>query len=91
MVQDDSKGILSTNSLGGDLNHFLERLSLMEYLFLPRNKYSLYSIDEKISLLEDGMEENLDQWRSILANIDERYERFCELTAFSTVRMQAQS
>ena len=77
--------------LGGDLNHLLERLSLMEYLFLPRNKYFLDSIDEKISSLENGMEENLDQWRTILANIDEQYDPFCELTAFTTVRMQAQS
>ena len=77
--------------LGGDLNHLLERLSLMEYLFLPRNKYFLDSIDEKISFLEDGMEGNLDQWRTILANLDERYDQFCELTAFTTVRMQAQS
>ena len=37
------------------------------------------------------MEGNLDQWKLILANIDERYEQFCELTAFSTVRMQAQN
>ena len=63
----------------------------MEYLFLPRNKYFLDSIDEKISFLEDGMEGNLDQWRTIRANLDERYDQFCELTAFTTVRMQAQS
>ena len=37
------------------------------------------------------MEGNLDQWKLILANIDEQYEQFCELTAFSTVRMQAQN
>lgn len=77
--------------LGGNLSHLLERLSLVEYLFLPRNKYFLDSIDEKVSFLEDGMEGNLDQWRSIRANLDERYDRFCDLTACTTVRMQAQS
>ena len=51
-----------------DVALVLERLGLMEYLFLPRNKYFLNSIDEKISFLEDGMEGKLDQWRSILAN-----------------------
>lgn len=77
--------------LGRDLNHLLERLSLMEYLFLPRNKYFLDSIDEKITFLETNMEGNLDRWRTILADVDEQYDLFCWLTAITTVRMQAQS
>lgn len=63
----------------------------MEYLFLPRNKYFLDSIDEKISFLEADMEGNLNRWRTILADVDEQYDLFCWLTAITTVRMQAQS
>ena len=85
------KEVMNSIDLGGDITHLLERLSLMEYLFLPRNKYFLDPIEEKIAFLEDGLEENLDLWRGILLDIDKNYNLFCTYTALTTVRMQAQS
>ena len=77
--------------LGGDLTHLLERLTLMEYLYLPNNSYFLDSIDDKISFYEDGLEPILETWESILADIDNRFDDFCMYATLSTVRMQAKS
>lgn len=77
--------------LGGGLDHLLERLTLMEFLYLPNNRYFLDDIDETVRFLEDGLDGMLTRWNSTLANIDSQYEQFCELVAFTTVRMQAQS
>ena len=77
--------------LGGNLTHLLERLTLMEYLFLPQNDYFLDSIDEKICFYEDGLADNLAVWEAILRDIDNRFEDFCLYAAVSTVRMQAKS
>ena len=77
--------------LGGGLEHLLERMTLMEYLYLPNNRYFLDDIDETIRFLEDGLDGMLRHWNTTLANIDEQYDQFCELVAFTTIRMQAQS
>lgn len=79
--------------LGGGLNHLLERLTLLEYLYLPNNDYFLDDIDEQIDLLEDGIGNTLSLWNEALAGInnDEKYEQFCLLAALTTTRMQAQS
>ena len=77
--------------LGGDITHLLERLTLMEYLYLPNNDYFLSSIDDQIAFLEDRLESNIKMWDSTLRGIDDQYEAFCFLAAFSTVRMQAKS
>lgn len=77
--------------LGGDLTHLLERLSLMEYLYLPNNSYFLDSIDDKIAFYEDGLESIIENWEAILDDIDNRFEEFCAYAALSTVRMQAKS
>lgn len=77
--------------LGGDLTHLLERLTVIEYLYLPDNDYFLDSIDDKIRFCEDGLDNNLAAWESILSDIDNRFEDFCLYAAVSTVRMQAQS
>ena len=77
--------------LGGDITHLLERLTLMEYLYLPNNDYFLSSIDDQIAFLEDRLESNIKMWDSTLRGIDDQYEAFCFLAALSTVRMQAKS
>lgn len=77
--------------LGGDLTHLLERLTLMEYLYLPGNNYFLDDIDDKIRFYEDGLESNIEKWDSILADIDNQFDEFCLYAALSTVRMQAKS
>lgn len=77
--------------LGDDITHLLERLTLMEYLYLPDNDYHLEFIDEKIKFLEDGLDESLRLWEMCKQNIDEKYDVFCLLAALPTVRMQAKS
>lgn len=78
-------------ALGGSLNYLLERLTLMEYLYLPNNQYFLDDIDDTVRFLENGLDGMLVRWNDALANIDKKYELFCQLAALSTVRMQAQS
>ncbi len=77
--------------LGGDFTHLIERLTLMEYLYLPNNNYFLDSIDDKIAFYEDGLESAIENWVAILGDIDNRYDEFCAYAALSTVRMQAKS
>ncbi len=77
--------------LGGELNYLLERLSLLEYLYLPGNTWFLDSLDDKIEFLEDEIESSLDAWNDALRDIDNQYEAFCLLAALTTVRKQAQS
>ena len=77
--------------LGGDINQLLERLTLMEYLYLPNNSYYLDSIDEKIKFLEDGLLDNIQKWEACKRDIKSEYELFCLLAALTTVRMQAKS
>lgn len=77
--------------LGGSLNYLLERLTLLEYLFLPGNTWFLDSLDDQIEFLEDEIETSLDSWNEALRDIDNQYENFCLLAALTTVRKQAQS
>ena len=77
--------------LGGDLNYLLERLTLLEFLFLPDNSYFLDDIDDKIRFLEDGLGKVLGIWNNAMRDIDNQYELFCQIAALTTVRMQAQS
>ena len=77
--------------LGGGLTHLLERLTLMEYLYLPDNSYFLDSIDDIIHFYEDELETILEIWESILTDIDNRFDDFCMYATLSTVRMQAKS
>lgn len=83
--------VVNTFDLGGDVTHLLERLTLMEYLFLPHNDYYLDPIDEKITYLEDGLKSSIKAWDTMLQNIDRQYDAFCFLAQLTTVRMQAQS
>lgn len=62
----------------------LKSLRLSDFDFLS-------SIDDQISFLEDRLESNIKMWDSTLRGIDDQYEAFCFLAAFSTVRMQAKS
>ena len=77
--------------LGGELNHLLERLTLLEYLHIPGNDYFLDDLDEQIEHLEDEIGSILSMWNEALANIDTQYDQFCLLAALTTTRMQAQS
>lgn len=77
--------------LGGEFTHLLERLTLMDYLYLPNNDYFLDSLDEKIASLETGLAGGIRLWKSTLQNIDGAYDTFCLLAELSTVRMQAKS
>lgn len=77
--------------LGESLTCLLERLTLMEYLYLPHNDYFKEPIDEKIRFYEDKLDTHIELWNALLEDIEENFEQFCLLATLSTVRMQAQS
>lgn len=72
-------------------NRLLERLTLMEYLYLPDNDYFLDDLNEKLEFLESDYDVVLKLWDMVLSDIENQYEQFCLLSELSTVRMQAQS
>ena len=74
---------------GGDFTHLLERLTLMDFLYLPDDDYFLDPLEERIEFLENDLANSIKTWNSVLANIDEEYETFCLIAALSTTRMQA--
>lgn len=77
--------------LGGGLNHLLERLTLLEYLYIPNNNYFLDDLDDKIRYLEEELGRAIYLWNETLADVRNKYELFCQLVAVSTIRMQGKS
>lgn len=77
--------------LSGNLNYLLERLSLLEYLYLPGSIYSIDSLEDKLGFLEDNLKPNHKTWDFILDDIDNKFELFCKYAELSTIRMQTQS
>lgn len=81
----------SSLGLDGDLNCLLERLSLLEYFYLPGKDYSPESLDNIVGFLENDLETNLKTWNTILADIDHHFDLFCQYIERSTIRMQPQT
>lgn len=77
--------------LGGDLNCLLERLSLLEFIYLPDKDYPADSLEDRIAFLEENLNSDIKSWNSILDDIDNNFVLFCKYVDQSTIRMQAQS
>lgn len=78
--------------LDGEINHLLERLTLLDYLYLPDdNKYFLESIDNRIRLLEYDLESMIDHWNKLKKNVRDNIDSIYMIAQLTTVRMQAQS
>lgn len=76
-------------SLDGELNHLLERLTLLDYLYLPDdNKYIL---DNRIRLLEYDLESMIDHWNKLKKNVWDNSDSIFMIAQLTTVRMQAQT
>lgn len=73
------------------LNSLLERQFIMDYILLPNNRSLCFldGIEEKLAFLEDGLEDNIENWKEILLDISNRYREFCDVVNLSTVRSQA--
>jgi len=79
-------------SLGGELNQLLERLTLLDYLYLPDgNKYFIESIDERIRFLEYDLDSLINHWDKLKNNVKSSIDSIHLIAQLTTVRMQAQS
>lgn len=84
--------LTSSIELDGEINHLLERLTLLDYLYLPDdNKYFLESIDNRIRLLEYDLESMIDHWNKLKKNVWDNNDSIYMIAQLTTVRMQAQS
>ncbi len=76
-------------SFGMDIDHLLERLSVLDYLKFPDgNNYFEDPLEESIEYLENQLEYSLQTWSKTIANIEKDFESFEFLIKLSTIRLQ---
>lgn len=76
-----------------DKNTLLERLTLMDYLFLPGDSANLNTsqFEDELRKLESDREENIKLWKKYVNNPEVYEDEIIELHNYSTIRFKPQS
>ena len=83
---------LRSISLGGEMNQLLERLTLLDYLYLPNEeKDSFELLDNRIRSLEYDLDELLVHWANLNENVQANTDSIYIIAQLTTTRMLAQS
>jgi len=75
---------------GESFNCLLERLFVMDYLFMPNREYEVLSdvAREKIEFLNKDMKNSMDMWKKVIKELPESKKTYEMMVAFSTIRIQ---
>lgn len=75
---------------GDTFNSLLERLFVMDYLFMPNREYDVLSehTKKKIEFLQREMKDNIKAWKKVIKGLPETKEMYEMMVTLSTIRIQ---
>lgn len=78
-------------AFGGGLNQLLERLCLLDCLRLPRSKQTPDTLEEKLALVENGLDGKLKRWEAAAEAAEDHADALCALARSTTILREPQS